>query len=172
MSDIFFKNLIVKSAIHFFREERNTRVLNASKFEQLGKPVGISEPWLWSGAGEYRSVICLWIVFIGSACTNGQKICAGAGVLLLSPAQALTLVSLQSAHAQSSSKRSPDYHGSASYIWTYFYQTELCALRREPCYACTLMSLRVHVLMHLVPFDRNASIYMSPPRCRIQPHHF
>ena len=43
--------------------------------------------------------------------------------------------------------------------WTYFCQTELCALWREPCSACILMGLRAHVLMHIVPFGRNTSSY-------------
>ena len=46
-------------------------------------------------------------------------------------------------------------------IWTYFYQTELCALWSEPCHACILMGLKAHVLIHIVPFHRNTSIYVS-----------
>lgn len=40
---------------------------------------------------------------------------------------------------------------------TYFYQTELCSLWREPCYAYVFMSLNAHVLVHIVLFCRNTS---------------
>ena len=41
--------------------------------------------------------------------------------------------------------------------WSYFCQTELCALWHEPCFTYILMGLRAHVSKHIVPFGRNTS---------------
>lgn len=45
-----------------------------------------------------------------------------------------------------------------TFIWTYFCETQLWALWREPRYAFTLIGLMAHVSMHTVPFDRNTLI--------------